>query len=61
MGCPAFAGCDKWNSDGPVRFEKEDMPERLDMCDGKDDGSAPEKGLLPFVVAGEDGLLDGGS
>ena len=43
-----------------MRLEKEDMSERLDMCDGKDNGSAPDKGLLPFVVAGEDGLLDKG-
>ena len=33
----------------------------LDICEEKEEGSAPVNGLLPFAVAGEDGLLDGGS
>ena len=44
-----------------MRFEKEEIPEILDMCEEKDDGSAPEKGLLPLAVTGEEGLFDGGS
>ena len=58
---PAFDAWDRWNSEGAVRFEKEEIPEILDMCEENEDGSAPEKGLLPLAVTGEDGLLDGGS
>lgn len=51
----------RWNSDGAARLEKEEMPEMLDMCEEKEEGSAPVNGLFPFAVAGEDGLLEGGS
>ena len=46
-----------WKSGLVPRLEKE---ERLDMCEEKEEGSAPEKGLVPLVV-GEEGLLEGGS
>lgn len=54
---PPFGGCERWNSDGALRFENEEMP---DMCEEYEDGSPPANGLLPFVV-GEDGLFEGGS
>ena len=58
--CP-FAPWERWKSDCAVRFEKEDMLERLDMCEEKEEGSPPAKGLFPFAAVGEDGLFDGGS
>ena len=60
VACPAFGGCERWKSVGAARLEKEEMPERVEMWEEKEEGSAPEKGF-PFVLAGEDGLFDGGS
>ena len=51
---------ERWKSGFVPRFENDEMPDRFDICDEYDDGSAPENGLPPLVV-GEDGLLDGGS